>query len=68
MRLFRPLTALRRFGHRLMRDSRGGSAIEYGLILALIVLAMFAALMTLADVTKGMWNDMDVKVRAASAQ
>ena len=67
MRLPRPtLSSLRRLGRALLRDSRGGTAIEYGLILALVVLAMFAALLALANETTGMWRDIDVKVRTAS--
>ncbi|MGF7201045.1 pilus assembly protein Flp/PilA [Sphingobium olei] len=41
-----------------MRCNRGGTAIEYGLIVALIVLAMIAALNTLASKTVGMWNNV----------
>ncbi|KQT32320.1 hypothetical protein ASG29_10955 [Sphingomonas sp. Leaf412] len=66
MRTPRPPAAIYRFAVRLARDSRGGSAIEYGLILAIVVLGTFAALLGLADVTTGMWRDIAAKVTAAS--
>lgn len=49
----------------LVRSVRGGTTIEYGLILAFIVLMMFGALMQMADVTKGMWNDISTRVTSA---
>ena len=52
-------------GRRLLRDSRGATAIEYGLILALVVIAMIASLSQLADVTIGMWDDVSEKVTKA---
>ncbi|WP_109807464.1 Flp family type IVb pilin [Sphingosinithalassobacter portus] len=51
---------------RLTRDCRGASAVEYGFILALIVLALITSLMALADVTTGMWNNVSEKVVRAS--
>ena len=50
---------------RLVRDSRGATAIEYGLILALVVLALMAALIGLADTTTTMWNNVSTKVQNA---
>jgi len=40
----------------LGRDSRGATAIEYGLIAALIVIAMMGGLRTLGGGTNGMWG------------
>ena len=51
---------LRAFG----LDDRGATAIEYGLILALIALAAMAALMSLADTTIGMWDNVADNVLA----
>lgn len=39
----------------LAADQRGATALEYGLILALVVIAMAAALGPLGDATGGMW-------------
>ncbi|WP_380785843.1 Flp family type IVb pilin [Sphingomonas sp. R86521] len=50
---------------RLTRDRRGATAIEYGLILALVFLGMLLALTALADKTIGLWNYVDVSVAAA---
>jgi pilus assembly protein Flp/PilA len=51
---------------RVFRDSRGATAIEYGLIVALIVIAMIVALKNLAGTTIGMWNNVSTKVDQAS--
>ena len=40
----------------LIRDERGTSAVEMGLICALIVLAMLTALQGFANATQGTWN------------
>ena len=42
----------------LLRDERGATAIEYGLIAALIVIAMMGALSTLGGGVGGMWTDL----------
>ena len=41
---------------RLKGDAKGATAVEYGLILALVVLAIMAAVINVANLTKGMWN------------
>ncbi|QIG81019.1 Flp family type IVb pilin [Stakelama tenebrarum] len=60
----RKLAALFR---RLTRDRRGASAVEYGFILALIVLALITSLTALADVTTGMWNNVSDEVVQATS-
>jgi pilus assembly protein Flp/PilA len=45
-----------------MRDKKAASAVEYALILALIVLAMFAALGNVSNTTVSMWNDIENEV------
>lgn len=50
---------------RLTHDRRGATAIEYGLILALVFLGMLLALTLLADKTIGLWNYVDVSVANA---
>ncbi|MCP3735323.1 Flp family type IVb pilin [Sphingomonas sp. RP10(2022)] len=59
---------LRRLFGRLtpaLRDVRGATAVEYGLILAMIVVVMIVALKGLAGVTVGMWTDVSTKVISA---
>jgi pilus assembly protein Flp/PilA len=47
---------LNRLLNTIIADERGASTIEYALILAFIVLAMFAALQALAGQTVNIWN------------
>ena len=54
--------ALRRLAFRLIDSRRGATAVEYGLIVALIVLAMLGALNNVAGVTIGMWGNVSTKV------
>ena len=56
-----------RFMRRLRRDESGGTAIEYGLIAALIVIAMIAAFVELANTTTSMWGSVSTKVVRASS-
>ncbi|MDB5671057.1 MAG: Pilus assembly protein [Alphaproteobacteria bacterium] len=46
----------------LIRDERAATAVEYGLILAMIVLAMIGALTMLASSTTTMWNNVSSTV------
>jgi pilus assembly protein Flp/PilA len=50
---------------RLLRDERGATAVEYGLILSMVVLAMLAALTGVANETKKMWGDVSTKSQTA---
>jgi len=50
---------------RILADSRGATVVEYGMICALVVLAMLAALIGLADTTVGLWNNVTSKVVSA---
>ena len=47
---------------RLLADRRGASAVEYGLIIALVILAMIGALTTFASTSINMWNDVSNRV------
>lgn len=51
---------------RLGKDERAATAVEYGLILALIVLAMMAALQSVASTTINMWNNVSTQVGGAN--
>ena len=48
-----------------MAEDRAATAVEYGLILACIVVAMMVALMNLASTTTGMWNRVSNEVTRA---
>jgi pilus assembly protein Flp/PilA len=49
----------------LCADERGATAIEYGLIAALIVVAMIGGLQQLGGGVGGKWSDINQKVQAA---
>jgi pilus assembly protein Flp/PilA len=57
--------AMRRF-FSIFKDARGATIVEYGLILAMIFLAMAGALGVVAGVTTGMWNNVSAAVVGAS--
>ncbi len=49
----------------LVDDQSGATAIEYGLIISLIVIAMIGALQGVASSTIAMWNDVESRSVAA---
>jgi pilus assembly protein Flp/PilA len=53
---------MRGFMRRVFRDTRGGTAIEYGLIAALIVLGMIVALNLFAAQSISTWTNVSNKV------
>lgn len=46
----------------LVRDRRGATAVEYGLILSMIVIAMLVALKNVANANTRMWNKVEHEV------
>ncbi len=58
-------TIVARAATRMLRDSRAATAIEYGLILALVVIALIIGLSALGGATSGMWNMVNTKVANA---
>lgn len=50
------MTAIRKILRTLCASERGATAIEYGLIAALIVVAMIGGLKSLGGGTNGMWG------------
>jgi|TARA_R100000049_G_scaffold5141_1_gene13612 pilus assembly protein Flp/PilA len=54
---------MNRFWYLLARDERGATAVEYGLILALVFLAMVGAVGTFSNQVIGTWDT----VRTTSA-
>ena len=52
------MSAIRTYLHRLRMDRRGATAIEYGLIVALISIAMMAGLRSLGGGAGGMWTNL----------
>lgn len=52
------MSAIRTTLRELLAEQRGATAIEYGLIAALIVVAMMGALATLGGGAGGMWTNL----------
>ena len=50
----------------IVEDEQGATAVEYGLIVALIVIAMIAALQSLASETIVMWDNVSTTVSDAT--
>ena len=44
-----------RFFRKLLRDTRGATAIEYGLIVALICISIIGAVEVVANENTGLW-------------
>jgi pilus assembly protein Flp/PilA len=58
--------AIRMMGRQLRSDKRGATAIEYGLIAALIACAAIGGMSKLGGGSTGMWGKLDQKVSDAS--
>jgi pilus assembly protein Flp/PilA len=50
----------------LARDKCGGTAIEYGLIAAIIVIGIMISVTLVATRTIDMWDDVSVKIRSVN--
>lgn len=46
---------------KVLHDTKGATAVEYGLIIGLVVLAVFVAIQGVATETIGMWNSVSTK-------
>ena len=54
------------FLKKLGRDTEGATAVEYGLILALIFLSMLGAVSSFGQTTIDMWNGVATTISAAT--
>ena len=59
------MKAIRKNFRRLRRDDRGATAIEYGLIVALIGVAIMSALGSLGGGVGGMWTKLNNAVQSS---
>jgi pilus assembly protein Flp/PilA len=55
---------MRKLIRRLATEKKGATAIEYGLILALIALSLVAGMSGVATKTSSMWNNVSTTVLA----
>jgi pilus assembly protein Flp/PilA len=51
-----------KFFNKLLRDEQGATAIEYGLIAALIAVAAISAMSTLGDELEGTFSDVSTEL------
>ncbi len=56
----------KKFIKRLLHDTQGATAIEYGLIAGLIVIGMITALQGFANESTEMWSGVETKFNDAS--
>ena len=59
------MIAIRKILRRLGADQRGATAIEYGLIAALIIVAMIGGLQPLGGGVGGQWTKIHTSVETA---
>lgn len=59
------MDAIRTNGRKLRSDRRGATAIEYGLIAALIAVAAIGGMSSLGGGSNGMWGRLDNRVADA---
>ena len=59
------MRAVTRLVSTLCRDRKAATAVEYGFILALIVIAIMLALIELGATTTSLWTNVSTKVQAA---
>lgn len=55
-----------KIGTRLAHDESGATAVEYGLIVSLIVIALIGAFNTFANESIAMWEGVSSQVSAAT--
>ncbi len=61
------MNAIRKYWRKLTADQCGATAIEYGLIAALIAVAIITSLEALGGGSNGMWTNISSRVVAASS-
>ena len=61
------MIAIRKTLRRLLTDQAGATAVEYGLIAALIVVALVGSLALLGGGTNGRWTAISEKVENATS-
>ena len=60
------MIAIRTTMRRLLADQGGATAIEYGLIVALIAVTAIGGISALGGGAGGMWTDLSAQVQNAS--
>ena len=60
------MIAIRKHLRSFCAEQRGATAVEYGLIAALIIIAMIGGLSALGGGSGGMWTELSSKVQNAT--
>ena len=55
-----------KFMRQILRDDTGTAAVEYGLIISLIILAMLTALCSFASTNTAQWNYVDAQMASTT--
>lgn len=58
-------TMLKNILRSIADDTSGGTAVEYGLIVSLIVIAIIVSVQAVASATTDMWQDVETKATQA---
>jgi len=61
------VNAIRTNWRKLLRDQCGATAIEYGLIVAMIAIAIITSLEALGGGSNGMWTTISSKIVVATS-
>lgn len=61
------MIAVRKLSRKLRSDKRGATVIEYGLIAALIIIAIMVSMKSLGGGSNGMWGKLSNKVENATS-
>ena len=54
-----------KFLHKLSRDDNGATAIEYGLIVSLVVIAIIVSMSSVATQSTGLWDTITERSKVA---
>jgi pilus assembly protein Flp/PilA len=60
------MARLLHLGKRLVRDTRGATAIEYGLVAALMVIGVLVSIKAATDASIAMWGKVSSRVQDAT--
>ena len=63
----RDATSMVKVLQKVLIDKRGATAVEYGFMLVMIVLAMMSALRGVAEETSALWSDVTSKTEEATS-
>ena len=61
------MDAIRSYWRKLIADQCGATAIEYGLIVAMIAIAIITSLEALGGGSNGMWTTISSQIVAANS-